>query len=100
MKLNRFDSVNLSEVYLGCQVLSHLSFCKYLGKYVDQSLSFKEHVARLNNNMSSQLGLLCRVQNNLTLYVGERVFTTMIFPMKLNYYHFVWNNWAPLDINL
>ena len=60
-KLNQFYSVNLSETYLGGQVLNCVPFYEYLGINLDQSLSFKEHVTRLNNMISSQLGLLSRV---------------------------------------
>ena len=92
-KLNKFYSVNLSEVYLGGQVLNCVPFYEYLGINLDQSLSFKEHVTRLNNMISSQLGLLSRVPNSLTVHAAERVFTTMILP-KLDYCDFVWNNLA------
>ena len=60
---------------------------------VSSSLNFKEHITWLNNKISSQLGLLSRVRNNLTVYAAERVFTTMILP-KLDYCNFVWNNLA------
>jgi len=43
-----------SEVYLGGQILNRVRFYKYLGIYLEQSLSFKEHVTRLNNTISSQ----------------------------------------------
>ena len=43
-----------SEVYLGGQILNRVPFYKYLGIYLEQSLSFKEHVTRLNNTISSQ----------------------------------------------
>ena len=73
-------------------------FYKYLDIYIDQSLSFKEHVAQLNNTIYSRLGLLRRVHNNLMVYAAERVFTTMILP-KLDYCNFVWNNLAPSRYN-
>ena len=60
-KLYQFYSVNLSEVYLRGQVLNCVPFYEYLGINLDQSLSFKEHVTRLNNMISSQLDLLSRV---------------------------------------
>ena len=44
MKRNQINSGNLSGVYLGEQVLNCRLFYKYLGVYLDQSLSFKEHV--------------------------------------------------------
>ena len=48
MKRNQTDSDNLCCVYLGDQVFSCKPFYKYLGVYLDQSLSFKEHVTRLH----------------------------------------------------
>ena len=60
-KLNQLYSVNLSEVYLGGQVLNCVPFYEYLGINLDQSLSFKERVTRLNNMISSQRDLLSRV---------------------------------------
>ena len=47
MKLNQFDSVNVSDVYLEGQVPNRVPLYKYLSIYLDQSLCFKEHVARL-----------------------------------------------------
>ena len=44
-----------SEVYFEGQTLNRVPFYKYLGIYLEQSLSFKEHVTRLNNTISSQL---------------------------------------------
>ena len=43
-----------SEVYLGGQILNRVPFYKYLGTYLERSLSFKEHVTRLNNTISTQ----------------------------------------------
>ena len=60
-KLNQLYSVNLSEVYLGGQVLNCVPFYEYLSINLDQSLSFKERVTRLNNMISSQRDLLSRV---------------------------------------
>ena len=60
-KFNQFYSVNLTEVYLRGQVLNCVPFYEYLGINLDQSLSFKERVTRLNNMISSQLDLLSRV---------------------------------------
>ena len=52
--------------------LSHWSLSTYLGAYLDQSLSFKEHVTRLVNKVSRQLALLSRVRNSLTVHAAER----------------------------
>ena len=49
MKCNQIDSDNLCCVYLGDHILNCKPFFKYLGIYLDQPLSFKEHVTRLVN---------------------------------------------------
>ena len=79
-------------------MLKRRPFCKYLGVYLAQSLSFKEHVTRLVHKVSSQLGLLSKVRNSLTVHAPERVYTSMILP-KLDYCDFVWNNLAPSRYN-
>ena len=67
MKRNQINSDNLRGVYLGDQVLNCRTFYKYLGVYLDQTVSFKEHVIRLVNKVSRQLGLLSRVRNSLAV---------------------------------
>ena len=74
MKRNQIDSDNLCGVYLGDQVLNFKPFYKHLGVYLDQSLSFKEHVIRLVNKVSRQLGLLSSVRNSLMVHAAERVY--------------------------
>ena len=61
-KRNQINFDSLSGVYLGDQVLNCRPFYKYLGVYLDQILSFKEHVTRLVNKVSRQLGLLSRLK--------------------------------------
>ena len=94
LKRNQIKSGNLSGVHLGEQVLNCRPFYKYLGVYLDQSLSFKEHVTRLVNKVSGQPGLLSRVRNSLAVHAAERIFTAMILP-KLDYCDFAWNNLTP-----
>ena len=65
-KRNQINSDSLSGVYLGDQVLNCRPFYKYLCVYLDQTLSFKEHVTRLVNKVSRQPGLLSRLRNSLT----------------------------------
>ena len=98
MKRNQINSGNLSGVYLGEQVLNCRPFYKYLGVYLDQSLSFKEHVARLVNKVSRQLGLLSRVRNSLTVHAAERIFTAMILP-KLDYCDFCLEQLGTFEIS-
>ena len=98
MKRNQINSDNLGYVYLGDQVLNCRPFYKYLGVYLDQTLSFKKHGTRLVNKVSRQLGLLIRVRNSLTVHASERIFTAIILS-KLDYCDFVWNNLTPSRYN-
>jgi hypothetical protein len=60
---------------------------------LDEHLTFKEHASSLFNKVSSQLSLLSRIRNNLTIKAAERVFKSMVLP-KLDYCDH-WNNLAP-----
>ena len=93
-KLNQYDFDTMSDIYLGDQILNRKPYYKYLGIYLDQTLSFNEHFTRLINKVSSQLAMLSRIRNNLTVYACEKVFSTMIMP-KLDYCDFVWNTNLP-----
>ena len=96
-KLNRIDTADVSshDVLLGDKVLERKSFYKYLGVYLDEHLSFKEHTLRLFSKVSSQLSLVSRLRNNLTMLAAERIYKAMILP-KLDYCDIVWNiNLAP-----
>ena len=77
-KRNQSNSDSASGVYLGDQVLNCRPFYNYLGVYLGQTLSFTEHVTRLDS--SRQLGLLSRLRNSLTVHAAERIFTAMILP--------------------
>ena len=79
-KLNQYDFDTMSDIYFGDQILNRKPFYKYLGIYLDQTLSFNKHFTRLINKVSSQLAMLSRIRNNLTVYACEKVFSTMILP--------------------
>ena len=93
-KLHQCETLN--DIYLGEQILNRKTFYKYLGIYLDQTLSFNEHFNRIINKVSSQLSMLSRIRNNLTIYASEKVFSTMIRP-KLDYCDFVWNTNLPIS---
>ena len=82
------------DLLLGDQVLKQKPSYKYLGVYLDESLTFKEHVTKLYDKVCSQLSLLSRIRNNITTYAAERVYKLMVLPI-MEYCDLVWKNWAP-----
>ena len=66
--------------------MSRRPFYKYLGVYPDQSLSFNEHVPRLVNKVSRQLGLLIRVTMQLkegrTGVLSRCMISSFLFSVK------------------
>lgn len=61
-----------------------------MGVYLDQSLTFKEHISKLISKVTCQLGILRRIRQSLTTDVADKVYRSMILP-KIDYCN-IWNN--------
>ena len=83
---------NLTKLTLAILSLVISSFYKYLGIYLDQSLSFKEHTAKLVKKVSSQLSMLGRIRNSVYVIKCLRYDTVFMILPKLDYCDFVWIN--------
>ena len=79
---------DMSLLYEGTE-LRRVFTSKYLGVFLDQHLSFNDHVDYLVNETSKKLGALKRCRNNLTLSAAEIIFKAMILP-ALDYCDVVW----------
>ena len=79
---------DMSLLYEGAELRRVFTY-KYLGVFLDQHLSFNDHVDYLVNETSKKLGALKRCRNNLTLSAAEIIFKAMILP-ALDYCEVVW----------
>ena len=60
-KLNKCNN-DTCDLFLGEQKVNRVNVYKYLGVYLDQSLSFKEHTSKLISKITCQLGILRRIR--------------------------------------
>ena len=51
---------------------------KYLGVYVDNQLSWKAHIANVENKVNQVLGVLCRIRHCMTLNAMKTVYYSLI----------------------
>ena len=77
-----------SLLYEGTELNRVLSY-KYLGVFIDQHLSFNDHVEYPMKETSKKLGALRRSRCNLTIAATDMIFKAMILP-TLDYCDVVW----------
>ena len=61
----------------------------YLGVTLDETMTWKEHVAMLSEKVNKRLGMLGRIRNCLTLKAAQCVYNTIINPI-FNYADTAW----------
>ena len=75
---------------IGNSFLAETSMEKYLGIYVTDSLSWKEHVSSVKKDCYSRLGVIKRVFGKCSKSVKAKLYTQLVLP-KLDYCTTVWN---------
>lgn len=62
---------------------------KYLGVFIDQSLSFNDHINHIIIKVSKRLGLIGRFRKSISINVAKQLYNTMILPL-FDYCDVVW----------
>ena len=62
---------------------------KYLGVYIDQSLSFNDHINHIMGKVSKRLGLFRCIRGSISMGVAERLYKAMVLPI-FDYCDVVW----------
>ena len=63
------------------KILEKVPKFSYLGVFLDETLSWKDHVEYVSSKVSSQLGLLSRIRACLTLEASKQVHTSLVQPL-------------------
>ena len=63
---------------------------KYLGVYVDSTLSFKEHVIYVGNKVNQHTGMLWHMPSFINQPSAKQLYLTLILPL-FNYCNFVYD---------
>ena len=85
------------EVYINESVIENVEKFKYLGVWLDPSLTWSSHIEKISSAVSKRNGLLRRLRNILPKKTLILLYKTLIIP-QLDYCDTVWGNAAIKDI--
>ena len=73
------------------QTVTQVKFTKFLGVFIDESLSWKEHINIVVNKLSKLTGIICKVRHFVTQSLLRSIYYASIYPY-LFYGNVVWGN--------
>ena len=68
-------------IQLHGMILEKVPKFSYLGVFLDETLSWKDHVEYVSSKVSSRLGLLSRIRACLTLEASKQVYASLVQPL-------------------
>ena len=88
---NRIHSYMNLNIRILDSVISPSQSCKYLGVYVDNRLSFKEHINYINSKIARHTGILYKIRDNLPIKSRIDYYYAFIHPY-LAYNTIIWGS--------
>ena len=86
---NRPYSLNENEVKLGPSNIHPKQFCKFLGVFIDDKISFTPHVKHISDKLSKSAGILYRIRDCLTPEARLCFYYSFVYPY-LSYNIIIW----------
>lgn len=86
------------EVYINESVIENVEKFKYLGVWLDPSLTWSSHIEKISSAVSKRNGLLRRLRNILPKKTLILLYKTLIIP-QLDYCDTVWGNAAKTSLS-
>ena len=80
------------------QILKEKNFVKFLGVYIDNSLTWKSHINHVCKKMSKSIGLIFRSRFFLTEKTLLSLYYTLVYPY-ISYRSTVWTSTYPTNLN-
>ncbi len=87
----RLHKVGPMKIEIGDEEIKRLKSFKYLGVYLDEVMTYKEHVSKVVKKISSRIGVLSKVVRYGTLDYRKLLFNTIVLP-HFDYCSQVWSN--------
>ena len=78
---SRLQNFTDMELLVEQEPLEKVTEFKYLGIFINQHLTWHDHVEMLQSKVSQRLGVLKRIKNLLPLYARKLYVTTLIVPL-------------------
>ncbi len=89
--LKRLHKVGQMMIEIGHEEIERVKSFKYLGVYLDEVMTYKEHVSKVVKKISSRIGVLSEVVRYVTLDYRKLLFNTIVLP-HFDYCSQVWSN--------
>ena len=70
----------LPQIKIGSYEISEIESTKFLGVYIDRTLSFKPHVNYLRTKISKSIGILFKLNKYLPNYILQKLYYTLVYP--------------------
>ena len=83
----------LQPVILSGNPIPYNYFFKFLGLYVDATLTWTYHLNRVRSKLASACGILFRIRNKLTCFVSRIIYLSLCLPY-LQYCNTLWSSYS------
>jgi len=80
------------------QLLERKTFTKFLGIYIDESLTWKPHINYISNKLSKSIGMIYKSSYYLPQEVKLSLYYSLVYPY-LTYCNCVWSSTYPSNLN-
>ena len=84
-RLNNF----IPKLFISGQLIEHVSTFNFLGLILDQHLTWNEHINKISNKISREIGVLNKLKNYLPLSIMKLIYNSLI-QSHLNYCNLIW----------
>ncbi len=76
----RLHKVGPVKIEIGDEEIKRVKSFKYLGVYLDEVMTYKEHVSKVVKKISSRISVLSKVVRYVTLDYRKLLFNTIVLP--------------------
>ena len=73
-------SVSVSPVSFGGDIIEQVDCTKFLGMYIDQNLTFSQHIDHVASKVSKTIGMLRRLNSFLPSYILKNIYFSLLHP--------------------
>ncbi len=68
------------QVKLNDKHIKRVSVFKYIGLWLDETLSLKEHIGHISKKVNKRLGMISRVRKNVTRDTALMLYKSLVLP--------------------
>ena len=88
----------INQLKINNQVIPLVNETKFLGVFIDSRLSWKKHIAEIENKIAKSIGIIYRLSSFVPQNILRILYCSLILPY-LNYCNLVWSNTYPSHLN-